>query len=158
MNFESNITTNSESDEQIITLHVAKCIINEHCFIFKDEVINHIDIGNIVRISFTVATDLDVWSHDSPYVKILSIEKDEVLGIIIDLNRQVTNKYPLNVGDEIWFKKENIITLQSSNSSSINNLLTKERVLASGPLYTVESDDESDDDDESEYSTASESD
>ena len=129
-----------QDQEQILTLHKAKYIIDNSCFIYKKEVLDHLAIGMTVRISLVIDTDLNLWSHDSPYVNILYIKGNEVLGQIADKNRQSTYKYPLSIGENIWFKKVNIIEVLDP-MSELKRLLTIDRVEATGPLFTIEYDD-----------------
>lgn len=124
-----------------IQLHKAKHVIDHMCRIFDPSVLNLIKLNNVVRISFTIDSDSDKWTHDSPFVKVLHIKNDELYGEILDINKQITDKYPLNVGEKIWFKKENIIEIGNLNQVTFDNILTNERVLASGPLFTVLSED-----------------
>lgn len=129
-----------------IFLHTAKITINKDAFIFKPEIINLVKVGNVVRISFEVECELPVWNHDSPYVKIIKVDGEALLGEIQDINRiSRTNKYPLNIGDQIWFKKNNIIEvpIELNSNTQFKGLLTSDRVTANGPLYTIESDYES---------------
>lgn len=131
-------------------LHEAEMIIDKKCYIYKPEVVNIFKVGDIVRISFIVkpSNTLDYWRHDSPFVSIIDIVENEdeeseyhLLGKILDINRQSTNKYPLNIGDNIWFNKQNIIEIHSvfgeNSSAELNEYKTQSRVLCSGPLYTI---------------------
>lgn len=145
--------------DNIIELHTAKCIIDDRGYIYKPEVLNKLDINDIVRISFILDTEReDIWCHDSPHVKIHLIDDiNNVMGEIVNIDRQQTNMYPLNVGEKIWFTKSNIIGILA-NTQEFKNLLTSEHVQCTGPLYTVVYDEESEDGSSSdEYSTASDS-
>lgn len=132
----------SEKDERI-NLHNAKLITDKKGYIYMPHVLDLIDIDSIVRISFEVDfTQIKLWSHDSPYVKVLEKHDDgSILGEIENVNRLETNNYPLSVGERIWFRKENIIEIPIENK--YNTFLTQNRVAATGPLYTIESDIES---------------
>jgi hypothetical protein len=131
-----------DSDDPSIHLHIAKRILNEHCFIFKPEVLNIVNNNNIVRISFTIDTDEDIWTHDSPYVKIIQKKGEHLLGEILDIDRQESDLYPLRVGENIWFKKENIIEIinepgDKSFNKKFNNFLTEEKVQCTGPIFAI---------------------
>ena len=143
------MSVSSEGEnEDLVNLHTAKIVIDNFCRIYKPEVVDILKSGHIVRISFTVESEM-FWTHDAPYVKILSINKDYILGEIADIHRQVSNMYPLNIGDRIMFNKDNIIeiprTLQDDekNSRVFTKFLTDQTVQCTGPLFTVESDEES---------------
>lgn len=160
----SDVSNNGEK----IYIHFAKKIIDQHGFVYKSDVLKLIKVNTQVRISFSITeSEIETWSFDSPYVKIISINKDSCLGQIMDINRQITNMYPLNVGDKIWFKKDNIIeipigshtneiTYQNSEDGKFRKFLTKERVMCTGPLYCIES--ESDESDSENGYSASDSD
>jgi len=152
---------NSEMEvDNIVDLHTAKCITDDRGYIYKPEVLNKLNINDIVRISFTLDTERDdIWCHDAPYVKIIIIDDiNNIMGEIINIGRQQTNMYPLNVGEKIWFVNNNIIGIPA-NTQEFKNLLTSDHVQCTGPLYTVIYDENSSDDDSSsdEYSTASDS-
>ena len=147
--------------DNIVDLHKAKCIIDNRGYIYNPEILNKLNINDIVRISFTLDTEReDTWCHDSPYVKINLIDDNEnIMGEIVNIDRQQTNMYPLNIGEKIWFVKNNIIEIPA-NKQEFKSLLTSDRVQCTGPLYTVIYDENSSDSDDSssdEYSTTSDS-
>jgi hypothetical protein len=138
-----------------IHLHSAKCVVNEHAYIYKPEVLHSIDIDSIVRISYIAdCIPFSSWSHDAPFVRIIKKDNLDFLGKIIDFNRlKDTNKYLLNVGEKIWFNTDNIIEIISE--PKFQNFLTKNKLQCTGPLFTVESESDSDN---SGYSSVSDSD
>jgi hypothetical protein len=145
----------SEKEERIY-LHNAKLITDNKGYIYNPDVLTLVNIGHIVRISFEVDfIQIKIWSHDSPYVKVLLKNTDgSILGEIENINRLETGNYPLSVGERIWFRKENIIEIPSDNNL-YNTYLTKDKVTATGPLYTIESDIESDSETESDSNSYS---
>lgn len=144
--------TSSDNNESKIYLHIAKRIINQDAYIYKPDALELINTNHIVRISYELTCDEEnMWRHDAPYVKISIITNNEILGEVQNINRIADNRYPLNIGDKIWFKHENIIEI-FSESSSFKRMLTKEKVATTGPLYTVQSDSEDDSGSDSENS------
>ena len=147
------MSSSSEEDMDVdssIEFHEAKIIVDSRCFVYKTQVLNKLEVNDTVRISFTLESPLDTWAHDTPFVKILQINPDtNILGEIMNINRQETDKYPLNVGEKIWFKKNNIIEIVA-NRPILKNLLTSEKVVCTGPLFTIVYDDSDESDSESE--------
>lgn len=140
--------TNSVQETQDkIYLHVAKVITDKNGFIYNSRVLDQIAIGNVVRLSFEVdCEDLDYWTHDAPYVKIIMKNMDEyMVGDVQNINRIAnTNSYPLMVGERIWFKLENIIEIPSDlygNTADFDKFITEDYVPATGPLYTIKDSD-----------------
>ncbi len=155
-----------------IKLHKAKKISDYYGTIYTNEVLDEIDVGDIVRISLVVEDHYldDTWTHDSPYVLIikkemLSIDNDNdddneiFIGEIHSDKRQLTDKYPISLGERVMFSKDNIIeipeNLQSSNEKSrFSKYLTEEKITITGPLYTIQyeysSEDETDSNPDSE--------
>lgn len=155
-----NDMTDSESEDENITLHTAKCIIDNTTYVYFPKVTNMIKQGLIVRISFECKTNI-FWNHDAPFVNIIEIDRDSnILGEVLNIRRiENTNSYPLAIGDRIWFKKENIIEIPNfEEDPEFNKMLTIDRVQCTGPLYTVKNDDSSDDESEESYSSVSDSD
>jgi hypothetical protein len=145
--------------DNIVDLHKAKCITDDRGYIYNPEVLNKLNVNDIVRISFILDTDReDIWCHDSPYVKIHLIDDiNNVMGEIVNIDRQQTNMYPLNVGEKIWFVKNNIIEIPA-NTQEFKSFLTSDHVQCTGPLYTVlYNEDEEDESSSDEYSTTSDS-
>lgn len=146
--------SDDELNNKTLSLRTAKCIIDSNCYIYKPQVLNLLKVGDEVRISFTVETDEDCWTHDNPYVEIVEIDNENVLGEILDINRQETDMYPLDIGEKIWFRKNNIIEVPINHKPSrgevkkwneIKSMLTNKKVSCTGPLFTViypDSDDE----------------
>lgn len=150
----------SETDKKIY-LHVAKLITNKSGYIYNNSVLQQLQINDIVRISYEIDFEqIAYWNHDSPYVKIINIVNDKVLGEIQDINRiGNTNNYPLNIGERVWFKLNNIIELLTT-AERFNTHITTVHVEVTGPLYTIQSDDSStnnESDNESDYTSCSES-
>ncbi len=143
MSKESNLQQEAHSQEKI-KLHKAKIIINSNGYIFKPEVLNELVLESVVRIFFTLKSPpLHLWSHDAPYVSIVEIKQDEILGEVLDLEKIDCNRYPLACGERIWFNKNNIIEIplkqQSKNKEKkMKTYITDKRVTATGPLYTIE--------------------
>lgn len=152
MSNNSNSNSNSDSDNEGrhkgLTLHVAKCIIDSHCYVYRSQVLNLIKEGTEVRISFTTNSNQDMWTHDSPFVEILEISPNgDILGEIIHINRQETDMYPLDVGEKIWFNKKNIIEIpidykpnkkEVKKWNEFKKMLTNRKLLCTGPLFTIE--------------------
>lgn len=69
-----------------IKLHQSKQIINWDGMCYNSDVLNEIQINDIVRISIFVSnrSEKDDWiyNHDSPFVKILTINNNYYLGEI----------------------------------------------------------------------------
>lgn len=154
-------TENSQLEiGNILELYTAKCIIDNRCYIYKPEVLNYLAINDIVRISFTLDTEReDIWCHDSPYVKIIIIDStNNIMGEVINIDRQETNMYPINIGEKIWFSKSNIIEIPA-NKNEFKYLLTSDHVQCTGPLYTViyNEDESGTESSDTEYSTTSDS-
>jgi hypothetical protein len=152
-----------ENIQEKIVLHDAKLILDANGYIYNPEVLKEIIVGSVVRIFMTLPRPpLDLWSHDSPYVSIVEVDKKSstCLGEILDLERvDECNRYPLAVGEKIWFSLSNIIEIpikeQSKNKEKkIKAFITNERVMATGPLYTIDYtfDDSGSDTDSDSYS------
>jgi hypothetical protein len=143
MNSEESVEENNDK----IFMHTAKITTDKNGYIYKPKVLNSIGVGHVVRLSFEVDfEEIVYWTHDAPYVKILMTNKDGyMVGEIQNINRVAgTNKYPLMVGDRIWFKLENIIEIPSNlygNDDGFTKFITKDFVRATGPLYTIETSD-----------------
>lgn len=134
------------TSKEVIELHTAKLIIDSNGYIFKPDVLKELVIGSIVRVFMTMKNPpMNLWSHDSPYLSIVMIDKDtnQCLGDILDIDRiEECNKYPLATGERIWFSFSNIIEIpikeQSKNKEKkIKTYLTTDHVTATGPLYTI---------------------
>jgi len=149
-------------EDEMLTIHIAKHIITQNCRIYKPDVLSFITIGDIVRISIQLEDNYR-WTHDSPYVKIIELEDNNILGEVYDLNRQLVNLYPINIGDRIWFGTENIIEIPCDYLANKENLvrisnvykcITNKVVRCNGPLFTIanKEDSDSDDDDNDEDS------
>jgi hypothetical protein len=160
----------SNYDEKI-RLHIAKKIIDNHGFIYNPEILKLINVDSLVRISYYLnVSNPETWSFDAPYVRIIRTTKKNLLGEICDIGRQITNMYPLNIGDKIWFDKTNIIEIpikhspldiqyqNVDNNTKFIKFVTTNKVPCTGPLYCIESDseDESDSDSVSESESDSE--
>lgn len=150
-----------QKNKELIVVHKAKLIIDANGYIYDPNVLKELVVGSVVRIFFTLNDPpLDLWSHDSPYVAIIEIDKGTgvCIGEILDLERvDDCDKYPLACGERIWFGVENIIEIplkeqNKTREKKIKTYLTKNHVTATGPLYTVENisdihaDDQSDSD------------
>ena len=139
-------------DKERLYLHFAKIITDKRGYIYMPAVLDLVDINHIVRISFEVDfVHIKLWSHDSPYIRIIDKNEDgSMLGEIVDVNRIETCNYPLAIGERIWIRKENIIEIPDLyNNYEFSNLLTENKVVATGPLYTVESDSDNESDSDS---------
>lgn len=155
-----------DEDDERIVIHSAKCVLDGNCFIYKQTVLNLVKIGTIARISYSLTEDTELWSHDSPYVKIiqLSTKKDEYLCEIVNINRIVSNSYPLNIGERLWISKQNIIEIPidyQPNRTDFEKYISDKKVLCSGPLYCIDISDydtDSSDSDAEDFSSASDSD
>lgn len=157
-----------------IELHKAKLISDYYGNVYSNDVLDELDEGDIVRISFVVHEHYyeDAWTHDTPYVCIIkkediqnedqdeeSIESIDFVGEIYDYNRQETDKYPFPIGERILFSKNNIIeiidddlqTKSPQTKSKYYKYLTEEKILVTGPLYTIEFNNDSDSDSDSEF-------
>jgi hypothetical protein len=128
-----------------ITLHKAKLTTDSNGYIFNSAVLQELSTGSVVRIFFTLdSPPLNLWSHDAPYVSIIEMNEKMCLGEILDLDKiDECNKYPLSCGERIWFDRDCIIEIplkqQSKNKEKkMKTFLTKNRVTATGPLYTIE--------------------
>jgi hypothetical protein len=136
-----------EQDDENICIHIAKHVIDDNCIIYDPKVINMVRIDDVVRISFELTKDNDYyWNHDAPFAKIVKIHKDSILGEVQDINRMITNKYPIKVGDRVWFTRDNIIEIpQRYQANQANNIykkyLTESVVQCTGPLFTIEDSD-----------------
>jgi hypothetical protein len=131
--------TQMDIDEKI-NIHIAKRVIDDNCIIYQDNVVDIVEVGDIVRISFELIDELDeYWYHDAPYLKVIKIHSNKLLGEIQNINRMTTNKYPLAIGERIWFGIENIIEIPRARQSSekYNTHLTTKTVSCTGPLFTV---------------------
>jgi hypothetical protein len=129
----------TDIDEKI-NIHIAKRIIDDNCIIYQDNVIDLIEVDDIVRISFELTYDNDIyWYHDAPYVKVIKIHSNKLLGEVQNINRMITSKYPLAIGERIWFSIENIIEIPRAMqpSEKYNNHLTTKIVSCTGPLFTI---------------------
>src|SRR6478609_2773593 len=125
--------------EKKLQIHVAKWIIDDNAIIYKPNVTELLEVDDIVRISFELINDIDVyWYHDAPYVKIVKIHDNKLLGEVQNIDRMITSKYPLAIGERVWFSIENIIEIPRSiqQSDKYNNHLTSETVQCTGPLCT----------------------
>lgn len=135
-----------EEENEKFSIHKAKIISNNLGNIYDKDVLKQLEIGNVVRISFIVLDNhFDDWTHDSPYLKIIKKNKNLYLGEVQNINRiKNTNKYPLPIGEKIWFNEENIIEIPNNQNSikSFDSFLTNEYISITGPLYTIKSDDE----------------
>jgi hypothetical protein len=171
-----NIIPNKE-----IKIHSAHTIINWDGRIYKDrlQLLRGIKVGDIVRISIFVSNNSksDKWeyTHDSPYVKIVSrlhtenvdksadasaTENDKFvpetfLGEVLHLNTKRPDKLPIIPGDRIWFNSTSIIEIpfdspyfvQEERREYFKQFLSNDAVSITGPLFTVLSDYEISDDD-----------
>jgi hypothetical protein len=122
----------------MLLLHEAERIIDDECSVLKKEALYDIQEGSTVRISifFDEEPNEDLWTHDAPYVKILKIKGNDLLGEVLEKNKRFgyNHKYPLPIGEKVWFKRSNIIEISGVIKPEF---ITTERVLISGPLYTV---------------------
>ncbi|MGL5935628.1 MAG: hypothetical protein ACRCZI_08385 [Cetobacterium sp.] len=152
-------------DDQNLDIHEAKYITDQNGYVYDEKVLKLLKVDDVVRISYKAHVDYK-WSHDSPYLKIIKISKDEVLGEILDIKRYVSDMYPINIGDSIWFSKENIIEIplnRPPNNIRINQFMkhiTETKLMCTGPLCTIyesysDSDSDSDDDKKEVFSDVS---
>lgn len=159
MDYSNNMDSDVEEDK--LCLHEAKFVTDDTGRIYDMMVLDTLEVDYIVRISFTADSDLTDWTHDSPYVQIKELFPDgRVRGIIYNYNRQLTNKYPLNIGESIWFDVKNIIEIplnidnynyERNKKEQLRFYLTDKILPCTGPLFTVlESDSESDSDSDNE--------
>jgi hypothetical protein len=133
----------SDGESDTVIIHRAKIITDWKGRIFKPAVLDIINVGNIVRLSIIVTKPIhDMWSHDAPYVEIMSVEDKKILGSILDKGRvKECNKYPLLQGERIRFSAENIIEIplkDQPNGQALEKFITTESVSVTGPLYTIE--------------------
>jgi hypothetical protein len=139
------MSATSEGDANSdLTIYAAKCIINEHCRVYNNTVLNTIKVGHVVRIGYKTDHDFEgVWGHDNPHVKIIDIDYTyNILGEIMDINRIKCNKYPLNIGDRIMFVKSNIYEIpyryNIDYKTELRKHITESKVPCTGPLFFVE--------------------
>lgn len=143
-----------EEEEEPMTIHTAHTIINNDTYIYDENVLKIVSKDDIVRIYMTTTND-DTWKHDSPYLKVLDKKNNSLLCFVLDINRKNTNMYPLDAGERIWIKLENIIEIPldlQPNPEVYKPFLTDKTVNVTGPLYTIvypdfESDSSDSDDD-----------
>jgi hypothetical protein len=95
----------------------AIAVVNRNGYYFKREVLNNLNPGDIIRISYlfpNIDEDEDnMYNSDSPYVKILKFEYEEFLGEIIDPYDRMCGKEPVPAGERVWFKKNNIFEINT---------------------------------------------
>jgi hypothetical protein len=160
---ESGSNSGYESEEEEnehIKLHKAKCITDWNARIYNSKVLNMINLGHIVRISMYISkySKYDIYyERDAPYVEICEKNKKEFLGKILDIYRtDRDDKYPMRVGERIWFNRENIIEIpikfqtSTRDNQSFEKYLTDDYMPFSGAIHTADLDNESTDE---EYST-----
>lgn len=167
-------------DNSKIELHKAKLISDYYGNVYSNDVLDELDEGDIVRISFVVHEHYyeDAWTHDAPYVCIIkkekaqnedkneeSVESVNFVGEIHDYKKQETDKYPFPIGERILFSKHNIIeipyNLQNKtpqDGSKFCKYLTEEKILVTGPLYTIEFNNDSESEIDSELQDLEKSD
>ena len=139
-----------------LILHDAKLIVDWDGTHYHNKVINHLEVGFIVRISFLIPDNSNlyrlnenIFNHDSPYILIKKIQNNELLGEILNFRGNMNHNSPILYGDKIWVSRNNIIEISSLQSSNLKKFLIQEkRVSVTGPLYTVVYDDLSDESDE----------
>jgi hypothetical protein len=128
-----------------ILLHTAKITIDWNGAIYDNKILEEVATDMIVRVSLFVSSRSQkdwIYDNDSPYVKILQIKDEYMLGCILPINRKDDDyKYPIRTGDKIWFKKENIIEVPSDRNEQYSGKfckhITDKYVTITGPLYTV---------------------
>jgi hypothetical protein len=126
--------------EKILKLYTAIKTIDRCGRVYDPKVLDVVDVGNVVRIYFTVDNP-NTWGHDAPFVKVIDKEGDELLCEVEDINRKETDQYPLEIYEKIWIRREHIIEIpiEGENKPEVfRQFLTKSKVTATGPLYTVD--------------------
>jgi len=150
---EDSVEGDTEISPEINILN-AKYITDENGYIYNKEVLDILSVGDIVRIFYKLENyeDENLWTHDASYIKIINIvykntneenietneikniednindENIEILGEILDIRKNILcNKYPLDIGERIWFKRNNIIEIpiEYQNKSDIPNKTNK---------------------------------
>jgi hypothetical protein len=144
-----------------IKLDNAIRIVNEKGRVLKKDILKTIKVNQIVRISMHISKKSPYdcrLLRDSPYVKIIEINKQNILGQILDEMRTLPdNYYPLRSKEHIWFKSNNIIEFMDLPEDLEKKYGTNDFIPYTGPLETIDSDCESSDYHESEDSSASDS-
>lgn len=100
-----------------LRIEIARAIVDRNGYYFKKNVLEALVPGDIIRVSyiFTQMEDCTEWyNNDSPYVKLIVIDGNELMGEILPLNHTESSlKYPIRSGERIWFAKENVFEINT---------------------------------------------
>lgn len=147
----------AKSENEDIKLNNAKRIVDYNGCILKKDVLSQLKKEYEVRISMRISKKSNIYKDnkkiysDSPYVRIIDIKNNYVLGEILDRYRNLPEHYyPLRTGERIWFLKHNIIEI--CGDVDLEKYRSKEYVKYTGPLETIDDEDESSDESESDSS------
>lgn len=162
-----NKSTNAEQNMHIlqpyhIKLDMAYRIVNLNGRILNKTVLETLKLGQMVRISMHLSkrSPFDCrLLQDAPYVKIIEIKNQNILGEILGEMRTMPDDYfPLRAREHVWFTKSNIIEIPEMTTDDELKFGTNEYVPYTGPLETVDPDYESSIDGDNSDSESSDSD
>ena len=129
-----------------IRLDIAKRVVANNGNILQKSILPTLKSERIVRISMHVSKKSGYdcrLRRDSPYVRIIENKNDNILGLILPEFRTLPeNYYPLRSGDNIWFISKNIIEILELTEDDAK-YRTDEYVAYTGPLETVDYEEDS---------------